>query len=520
MKKSLVVFVVAMLAVGMIGSIFTAGRDDGARGMYFPKKAYIDEPLPTFEDVKDRLPSPVLDGNPEYLEMYWFCWKLAFKHLKKPQPGSPLVSNFLDEAFSGSIFQWDTIFMVMFARYGHHAFPAIQSLDNFYARQHSDGFICREIYENNGKDYHPKWEGESVNPPLFSWAEMENFRVTGDKSRFADVVEVLQRYTDWLEHGRRVPGTVHGLYYNNGLGSGMDNTPRSGSGWVDMSSQMVMQYNDLAAMYDVLGHPDRAAACRVRAKDIGDRINQYMWNEEDGLYYDVNRLGMQVKWKTAGCFWPMLAGITSPAQEEKLIANLRDPKSFWRPMVFPTLAADQTFYNPTGRYWHGGVWAPTNYAIIRGLALRGYHDFAREAVERYLDGMYKVYKDTGTVWELYGPDSGKQGTYDGKHDCRPDFVGWTGDGPIAMLIENVIGMQADAVNNRIVWQLGRSDRFGIERFRVGEVTASLVCAARPNKDAPATITVSTDKPFTLVTVNHGVEKKFELTPGEHKLMVE
>jgi hypothetical protein len=104
--------------------------------------------------------------------------------------------------------------------------------------------------------------------------------------------------------------------------------------------------------------------------------------------------------------------------------------------------------------------------------------------------------------------------------CRPNFVGWTGDGPIAMLIENVIGLQADAVNRRLTWHLGRADRFGLERFRFGDITASLISAPRASADAPASIQVTTDQPFTLIVVNHGVEKKFELTPGEHKLAME
>lgn len=508
----LVTALVAMLGVG---------GDDEPRGGYFAKKVYVEEPVPTFAQAQDRLPRPVLEGNPEFVELYWFCWKLAFSHIKKPAPGSGLVSNYLDESFSPQIFQWDTIFMIMFARYANQIFPAVQSLDNFYARQHDDGFICREIKEANGADYHPEWEPESVNPPLFSWAEMESFRVTGDKARLALVVTALEKYTEWLEHGRKREHTVHGLYWNNSLGSGMDNTPRRGSGWVDMSCQMAMQYRDLAAMYEVLEKPERAAACRVRAEDIGRRINRYMWNEEDGLYYDVNRLGRQIKWKTAGCFWPMLAGITSPHQEEKLIANLKDPNSFWRQNVFPTLAADQLFYNPGGRYWQGGVWAPTNYAIIRGLTLSGHPDFARAAAERYLGEMYKVYQKTGTVWELYAPDRVAPGTNsDGRTFCRRDFVGWTGIGPIAMLVENVIGLQADAVNRRLSWRLGRADRFGIERFRFGDTTADLVCAARASASAPAALTVANDRPFTLIVIAHGVEKTFALPPGEHQLTVE
>jgi hypothetical protein len=484
------------------------------RGVYFTKTKYTPEPLPTFAANRNKLPVPIIDGKPEYLDMYWKCWELAFQHLRQPQADSGFVSNYLDEAFNPNIFQWDTIFMVMFARYGHHVFPAVQSLDNFYCKQKTNGFICREIQEANGGDYHAEDSHEAINPPLFSWAEMESYRVTGDKSRFELVLPALEKYVAWLETGRRKQGTVHGLYWSNGLGCGMDNTPRSGSGWVDMSSQMVLQYHDLAAMCDVLGKPEKAAAFRKRADDTAARINRWMWNEEDGLYYDINDLGEPVKWKTSGCFWPMLAGISSPEQEAKLIAHLKDPKSFWRQNIFPALAADQPGYDPSGGYWRGGVWAPTNYAIIRGLARQGHGDFAREATTRYLDGMARVFKKTGTVWELYAPDMERHGSgsggINGEHQARPDFVGWTGCGPIAMLIENILGFDAQGAKRELTWEITRTDRHGIRNLRFGDVTASLVCASRATPKAEVEISIQSNRPFTLILRRNGATRSFQV----------
>ncbi len=173
------------------------------RGIYFNKKKYTPEPLPTFDQVKSQLPSPILEDNNEWQKMYWKCWEIAFSKLRAPEPNSPMVSNWMDEAFSKNIFQWDTIFMMMFARYGHSQFPAIQSLDNFYALQRPSGYICREYREIDGKEVHfdhanaiapiglfsPTGWRNTINPPLFSWAELESFKVSGDKSRFEEVYQ-------------------------------------------------------------------------------------------------------------------------------------------------------------------------------------------------------------------------------------------------------------------------------------------------------------------------------------------
>ena len=72
----------------------------------------------------------------------------------------------------------DTAFILQFARYGQAGYPFITALDNCYARQHENGFICRESDRENREVYviYP------VNPPLFSWAEWEYYRLSGDKN--------------------------------------------------------------------------------------------------------------------------------------------------------------------------------------------------------------------------------------------------------------------------------------------------------------------------------------------------
>lgn len=40
---------------------------------------------------------------------------------------------------------WDSCFILLFARYGCRAFNFQRTLDNLYAKQHADGFICRYV---------------------------------------------------------------------------------------------------------------------------------------------------------------------------------------------------------------------------------------------------------------------------------------------------------------------------------------------------------------------------------------
>lgn len=345
--------------------------DSGRRGLYFPKKAYSGGEIPTFREIRDRLPAPILEGNPEYLDLYWSCWELAFRGLKQPQGPSPFVSDYVDEAFSNCIFQWDTIFMLLFMRYAHHVFPAIESLDNFYCRQYESGYICRQIGEWDGEDYVFKQREDTINPPLWAWAEVESYRVTGDTSRFESVIPVIDRHAEWLERHMRKPDTAHGLFWNSPLGCGMDNIPLAGSGWVCMSSQMVLLYRNLAYMLKAVGRDERAGHYTGMADEIAGQINRHMWHADDGFYYNVDDAGEPLRVKTVAGFWPMLAGVADHQQARWLLFHLRNEKEFWRPLPFPSVAADEPTYICDGGYWLGGVWAPTNVMIIKGLERYG-----------------------------------------------------------------------------------------------------------------------------------------------------
>jgi glycogen debranching enzyme len=526
--------------------LFASVGNATERGRWFAKKTYTPEPVPTFAQCRDRLPSPILDGNPEWIEMYWKCWEIAFRGIKRPPEGSPLVSNWLDEAFSDNIFQWDTIFMMMFARYGHDCFPAIQSLDNFYALQRESGYIGREFREADGRMVHYDHTGglfaesgwkNTINPPLFAWAEVESYRLTGDKSRFAMVLPVLEKYAEWLNrdgdpdakdwenNGRISKTAVHKLYWNTPLGSGMDNSPRptaKGCGWVEMSAQMVIMYRHLAIMAEELSLPGKAAEFRMEADAIAARINRWCWDEKDGFYYDVDAEGRPFRKMTMGGFWPLLAAVASKEQAGRLVGHLKDPEKFWRPMVFPTLAADEPEYDPMGHYWLGGVWAPTDVMVIKGLEKYGYDDFAAEVTEKYLSGIYDVFKNykapSNTVFELYAPELVDGRFWPGSNNsgglAKPDFVGWTGCGPVQLLIENVMGIRSEGVNHTIHWHLRRSDRHGVEKLNVGGVAVNLVCEKRAGARDPAQVTLRADGPFTVIIHGPQQTRKILLKPGQ------
>src|ERR1700742_8077 len=146
----------------------------------------------------------------------------------------------------------DTAFINHFARYGNQAYPFITAFDNCYARQHENGFICRETDKNNREVY----SGFPVNPPLFAWAEWESYRITGDKARLKLVfLPIVKQYEWFMTFQRR----ANGLYWTNGLQEA-DDSPRNRlmHSAVSATSYQALAALHLANIARVIGRDDLA----------------------------------------------------------------------------------------------------------------------------------------------------------------------------------------------------------------------------------------------------------------------
>ena len=54
----------------------------------------------------------------------------AFGNLRKAKAEAGFVSNFIDTAFNGNLFMWDSTFIVMFGKYASRIFDFQRTLDS------------------------------------------------------------------------------------------------------------------------------------------------------------------------------------------------------------------------------------------------------------------------------------------------------------------------------------------------------------------------------------------------------
>jgi hypothetical protein len=442
------------------------------KGGYFKGEINLSAPL-AYEVLKDVLPIPLAPSFTNSSFMYDYAWKTMIKNIKPVHPKNKLfLSSYIDEAFNPAIFQWDTVFMLFFAKYLHPKFNAITSLDNFYATQTREGKILRVLLEKSGLPEKGSFN-YGVNPPLFSWAEVEWAEYTGDFSRYTKVFPVLEQYAHWMEIARRAQNTKHQLYWNTGLGSGMDNIPIETSpnhAWVDMSAQMVLMYKNLAKMAFFLNKPAKEKYYLAMAKEISERINQFMWDEKSGLYFCINREGSHIPVWQIGAFWPILAGITSDDQNKRLVQHLLDPKLFWTDFPFPALAKNHPDFDSLGRYWKGGVWAPTNYMILLSLNKIGEHKLAFDISQKMFNLVSQVFQNTQNIWEAYAPEfvsgSPRFASAIKGEPVRRDFIGWSGLYPITIFMEEILGIKVNSFNKTVTWKLFLKEDHGIKNLSI------------------------------------------------------
>lgn len=474
----------------------------------FLTKLPEDRPLPTFDQVQDQLPLPIWDGHDDYIRCYRKAWQLAFGNLRQPEPGSGFVSNYIDTAFNDCLFMWDSAFILMFGKYANHIFPFQNTLDNLYAHQHRDGYICREISTYNGTDQFTRLDPSATGPEVLPWAEWEHYLNTGDLDRIAKVFPPLMAYHRWMAEHHTWPD---GTYFSTGLGCGMDNIPRTEPGyhkkfshghmvWVDACMQALLSCDILHKMAVVLDRQEFCPELEAERSHLEAVINHRLWDEKTGFYYDLWKTGKRSPVRHAGAFWALLSGCASKEQAQRLTEHLLDENGFCVPAGVPALAKDHPHFCPTANYWCGGVWAPVNYMVLRGLDRYGYHALAHRIALRYLRTIVGVYQDTDTLYENYAPEY-RDGRPAPGDPSEADFVGWTGLVPITVLFEYIFGIKPDPQNRKIRWDVRLLERHGVERYPFGmHGQLRLLCESRQNENEEPRIIAESNIPVELEIV--------------------
>ena len=436
-------------------------------------------PLPPPEkwplgDFPGEVPRPFWEGHDDAIACWRHAWEVIGRScLRQPEEGSGFVRNYVYTPFGSCVFMWGTCFITMFGRYASHVFPFIEMLDNFYAKQDSDGFIPRQIDIHDGRSAFEKNDLSSVGGNLLAWAEWRNYEWTGDAARLARVYPRLLAFHRWL---RRHRTWKDGSYFSSGWGCGMDNIPRIDESryntafdhghlsFADVTLQQLTNARILLKIADVLKSDEGAAELREEIKILDHIANDAMWDEEAGIYKDLDADGRRIATEHIGAFWSLLAGVADAAKTERLAEVALDPRRFAAACgLASTSISDPGFVADGGNYWAGGCWCMMDFMAAKGFEAAGRPDIAHVIARRAVEAVARVYSETGAIWESYSPTAFEPGKNWG-HRVRK-FVGFSGTVPVALLVENVLGVRVRHGRDgrpAIDWDIRLDEPHGIE----------------------------------------------------------
>lgn len=527
-----------------------------------------------YEIDMEKIPQVHFSEHKDWENLYQTAWESHKSNItpitKALNPELTTEENqayYVDEAFDERIFQWDTLFMMLFDKYGFHEFPTLNSMDNFYYQQYdtddaSDGFICRMIYQETGEHYYKNYmDVDAVNPPMFAWAEWEQYKIHGNVERFTKVIKgktIIERLDSYYQFIKRTrthqSGPAKGLYVSNGQGSGLDNTPNQDwYGWGQAANDMSLQQvqaagyisriaREILEKNENLTADERAEYQALQTKyekeeeELKALIQEKLWSEEGGFFYHIDKTTGEFKnIETPTGLWALAAGVATPEQAERMITEYAlNSNKMYRPNGLATVCYDYESFKSVGGYWNGAMWSPASYQWLKGLQQYGYDELAFEEAVRHVNAMADVCKNGAydrygnylyTLWENYSSEYSVPGSteFSDTQPARANFVGWAGALGIGAVLEDIVGVTIDAAENAVNWNIKLTEAFGVDNLCFygpeGENFVSLSCKERVSDTSGTEITVKADHGFELHVTAAGHEEVIQAAAGEHSYTI-
>lgn len=354
-----------------------------------------------------------IDELKKYIDGYWEKLRQVNTEETKTSLGLPHPyyvpsSEVIDGFAFPHMFYWDTYFTAQgfwgtelqndIVGLAENMFDMIRRL-GFVPNSNSFSHLSRSqppILSTLVKQIH-----ERVNPDDLDWLYLAYARVSEEHR------------TVWLgseqPHNRLVYQGLSRYYDTNVLHvlaeaeSGWDYTTRFEDHCldylpIDLNALLYKYECDLAGFADTLDRKNDAAIWWRAAQRRKQVVNELMWHEEDGVYYDYDFRSQNMGYvKSLAMYAPMFAGLASREQAQKLVDNLE---------LFETdhglTTTDKNSSPPADKQWATpNGWAPLHDLVVDGLLHYGYEAEARRIAQKWVNTVADGFRRHGVIHEKY-----------------------------------------------------------------------------------------------------------------------
>jgi hypothetical protein len=202
--------------------------------------------------------------------------------------------------------------------------------------------------------------------------------------------------------------------------SGQDDLPNwEEASFSESSGTLTMNCLDLNCLYaldayclsqiaDILDLPADHDRYLQEYEHMKALINDALWNEREGFYFDRHWDGAFSPRKAASNFYPLLARIADARRASLVVRRLLDPKEFWGEYILPTISRDDPRFKEQ-RSWRGAIWPPTNYLVYQGLKAAGFDAVAGELAQKSLALFLRSWQNFQLCPENFDSRTGEAG---------------------------------------------------------------------------------------------------------------
>jgi hypothetical protein len=178
---------------------------------------------------------------------------------------------------------------------------------------------------------------------------------------------------------------------------------------VGLNSLYALDAESLAALAAQLGKEDDRQAFLADYDKMKRQVREKLWNDADGIYENRFWNGEFSKRLSPSNFYPMLAGIATPQQAERMVhEHLLNPREFWGEYVAPTTPRNDPAFADQ-YYWRGSIWGPTNYLLYHAIDRYGFDQTALEFAQKSYALFMDDWKNNQHDNELYHAWGGSGG---------------------------------------------------------------------------------------------------------------
>jgi alpha,alpha-trehalase len=163
---------------------------------------------------------------------------------------------------------------------------------------------------------------------------------------------------------------------------------------VCLNSLLYKTEKDLEQMSRWLGRNDDGHRWSERAEKRKGLITRYLWNAEQGLFFDYNFVTKRMsEYKYASAFYPLWAGLATPEQAKAVAANLK----FFEHPGGVAMSTEET-----GAQWdlpYG--WGNIEMLVVEGLRRYGFNEDADRVSYNFLSTVAENFRRDGEIREKY-----------------------------------------------------------------------------------------------------------------------